>query len=74
MLTLNSSNIYRKSSLLGEQSCNINASDSKKNIYSSSETLSTHISDNFLQALRKQLDSKNLKSNVKYDRELNSTN
>lgn len=67
MLTFSAATSHRSFSLLGERPCDEKASDRKDSIYSSSESLSNHISENVLEALRKQLDNKGLKVRASSD-------
>ena len=72
MLNSNYGNNPKKLILLGKNYCRTDVGNSEESVYSSSEALSNHISNNILESLRQQLIHKGLNINVDADEELDT--
>ena len=58
--------------LLGKNYCRTDVGNTEESVYSSSETLSNHISNNILESLRQQLIHNGLNINIEVDEELDT--
>lgn len=74
MLNLNYESNFKNLTLLGKNYCRTDVRNMEESVYSSSETLSNHISNNILESLRQQLIQKGLHvdADVKVDEELDT--
>lgn len=64
MLNSNYESNSKKLILLGKNYCRTDVGNTEESIYSSSEALSNHISDNILESLREQLSRQGLQVDV----------
>lgn len=73
MLNSNYESNSKKLILLGKNYCRTDVGNTEESIYSSSEALSNHISDNILESLREQLSRQGLQVDVESEQDLETS-